>query len=759
MALKVDMEQAYDCMDWATLEHVMKLMRFPERFITWVMRCIYFPKFQLLINGCRSDWIGGSSGFRQGCPLSPYLFILCSELLTKAIAQRGTTLSVQISQNAPSVSHLLYLDDVLVFADASTSNARRTMALLNDYCIWTGQRINCAKSAILFSKRCPLWKQRRIARDIDFRRVQSLEYLGIQLVMRKRVKSDFVKVVRSVSDKVNVWGRMHLSMAGSATLIQTLLLASAMYLMTHTAVPMGTLNAIERMARQFLWQKDPSKKGLHYVSWWELCCPITAGGLDFHASALWQSPLRARLAWAVLHHNGSLLGRTIAAKYGLDLWNVPAGCSASVTWKIIKDGVVALRPIIRWSIGNRECIEALNDTWITNRYLARWPSFFAVETIDGRMVSDFLDDNLGWNRELVLTSFGPVMTEHICAIPTRVGGDKDIPKLVNLPFGTTITAQAYKGNFRQDQYQFLWLRKFKLHPREQLFWWRILRGAIPSNRWLFRQNLNDHGDCPWNCNLAETVEHLTVSCEMLNVILRVLDGWGIAVPTFNSLDCLLAGFAQAAEQNPSGGQLYCYVVYQACVLATTKSMVDPLERLRSLRLMLLWAVVFLLLVHPPPRWVKFNVDASVRPNAVAGLGVIARDHAGRLVAAVVTQVEQWDMTKAEILAGLAFQGAIEEWMHNLDGIIIECDCRSAVQWLQAAFNRLNKLHVQTDGPDLSFLLEFKHVIFQYAPRELNRPADYCANLACFGNFMWKDCDSRDIPPSLLSLLEEDSTRA
>ncbi|PKU70995.1 hypothetical protein MA16_Dca020983 [Dendrobium catenatum] len=162
---------------------------------------------------------------------------------------------------------------------------------------------------------------------------------------------------------------------------------------------------------------------------------------------------------------------------------------------------------------------------------------------------------------------------------------------------------------------------------------------------------------------------------------------------------------------------------------------------------------------PPPGWVKFNVDASVRANAVAGLGVIARDHTGRLIAAAGTLVEQWDVTMAEILAGLAFKGTVQEWMYNLDGIIIEGDCRNAIIWLQAAFNRLHKLHVQTDGPDLSFLLDFKQVIFQHVPRELNQPADYCANLACFGNFNWRDSDSRDIPPSLLSLLGADSTRA
>ncbi|XP_028554221.1 uncharacterized protein LOC114580528 [Dendrobium catenatum] len=773
MALKVDMEQAYDCMDWATLEHVMRLMEFPEQFINWVMCCISFPKFQLIINGCRSDWIYGRSGFRQGCPLSPYLFILCSELLTKAIAQRGGTIGVQVSRHAPTVSHLLYADDVLVFADASASNARTTIALLRDYCSWTGQRINCAKSAILFSKRCPLWKQRRIARDIDFRRVQSLEYLGIQLVMRKLTKSDFTKVVRSVSDKVNVWGRRHLSLAGRATLIRTSLLATPMYLMTHTAVPAGTLNAIERMARQFLWQKNPSKKGLHYVSWRELCCPLSAGGLGFHASSTWQSPLRARLAWDVLHNDGSLLGRTIAAKYGLDLWNSPVGRSASVTWKIIKDGAMALRPIVRWNIWNGNRVDALHDIWIADRCLARWPSFFAVDAVEGRMVSDFLDDNLQWHRDLIHLSFGPTLAERIFAIPTRTRGGRDSPELINLPLGTTITAQAYKGSFPPAHYQFLWLRKFKLHPREQLFWWRILRGAVPTNEWLCRRELTVNGDCPWDCNQLETLEHLTVKCSMLAEVLRVLGGWGIGIPFFDSWEDMLGGLAHAAENNPSGGRLYCYIVYQIWRARNDKIHARPygtptvlaanalamLPKCYAMPILEQWCTSQpsrLSSSHcwctPPPGWVKFNVDASVRPNAVAGLGVIARDHAGRLIAAVGTQVEQWDVTRAEILAGLAFQGAIEEWMHNLDGIIIESDCRNAIHWLQTAFNRLSKFHVLTDGPDLSFLLEFKQVIFLYTPRELNRPADFCANLACFGNTIVMAWDIWSIVLDLMGFL-------
>jgi len=194
MALKVDMKQAYNCMAWDMLVQVMEHMGFSARFITWVTQCISFPSFQLLINRCRTDWIKGLSGFQQGCPLSPNLFILCSKLLMKTFNQCGHMLGVRVVRDASLISHLLYANDVLLFADASGSNAKRIMEILDSYCNWTRQR-NCAKSAILFSRKCQLWKQCRITKELVFHRVQSLEYLRLQLAMRRLVAADFSKVI------------------------------------------------------------------------------------------------------------------------------------------------------------------------------------------------------------------------------------------------------------------------------------------------------------------------------------------------------------------------------------------------------------------------------------------------------------------------------------------------------------------------------------------------------------------------------------
>ncbi|PKU61153.1 putative mitochondrial protein [Dendrobium catenatum] len=134
LALKVDMEQAYDKMSWRTLELVLRQMGFPPRFSSWLLSCVKNPKFTILVNGQLSEDIKADCGFRQGCPLSPYLFILCSELLSANIHQNYKELGVPICGGGPPVSHLLYVNDILLFAGTSIPNVRKISSILEEYC-------------------------------------------------------------------------------------------------------------------------------------------------------------------------------------------------------------------------------------------------------------------------------------------------------------------------------------------------------------------------------------------------------------------------------------------------------------------------------------------------------------------------------------------------------------------------------------------------------------------------------------------------
>ncbi|KAI0510947.1 hypothetical protein KFK09_011558 [Dendrobium nobile] len=172
-------------MSWRTLELVLMRMGFPPRFCSWVLSCIRAPRFAILVNGPLTDVITARCGFHQGCPLSSYLFILCSELLSLHFHQNFQELGVHISVGEPPTSHLLYADDVLIFAGASISNVKKIMTILEDYCLWTGQKVNRNKSAILFSRMTSSPIKNRLARHAGCCKVEEMEYLGIKFSLRR----------------------------------------------------------------------------------------------------------------------------------------------------------------------------------------------------------------------------------------------------------------------------------------------------------------------------------------------------------------------------------------------------------------------------------------------------------------------------------------------------------------------------------------------------------------------------------------------
>ncbi|XP_020688765.1 uncharacterized protein LOC110104129 [Dendrobium catenatum] len=315
MAVKVDMEQAYEKMSWRTLELVLSRMGFPLKFRSWVLSCIRSPRFSIMVNRQLTGAITAECGFRQGCPLSPYLFILCSELISLQFHQRFPKMGVQLKAGGPMVSHLLYADDVLCFAGASIPNVKKIMSIMEDYCAWTWQRVNRSKSAIMFSKITLSTTKHRLARLAGCHKVEEMDYLGIKLTLRRLKKADFSPLLQKSSALTLAWGVRHLSLAGRVTMINSVLLPLSVYAVSHMLVPRGVLDEVEKICRGFLWNKDHNNRSLYYSSWEALTKPWRLGGFGFHASGRWTGPLRARLAWNFFNKPLSLLNRCLRHKY------------------------------------------------------------------------------------------------------------------------------------------------------------------------------------------------------------------------------------------------------------------------------------------------------------------------------------------------------------------------------------------------------------------------------------------------------------
>ena len=118
LALKLDMSKAYDRVEWVFLEKIMLQMGFNSKWVGWILECIRSVTYSILVNGEPQGHIVPTRGIRQGDPLSPYLFLLCSEGLNGLIQQavtEGNIQGVSLCKNGPKISHLFFADDSLLF--------------------------------------------------------------------------------------------------------------------------------------------------------------------------------------------------------------------------------------------------------------------------------------------------------------------------------------------------------------------------------------------------------------------------------------------------------------------------------------------------------------------------------------------------------------------------------------------------------------------------------------------------------------------
>ncbi|KAA3462518.1 reverse transcriptase [Gossypium australe] len=258
MAVKLDMNKAYDRVEWGFLKEVMLRMGFQEELVRLILKCISTTSFAININGKRG----------RGDSLSPFLFLLCSEglsALMRLAKEEGLIKGAKTSKRGTTISHLLFVDDCILFGEATKEGTGKLKGILKEYEKCSGQCVNFNKSTIFYSSNTPEVNKREISSILGVRSSTEMEkYLGLPNVIGRRRNESFQNLKEKLQLRIKGWSNKFLSQGGKEVFIKSVLQAIPTYAMSCFLLPSSFCEELERIIVNFWWQKAYGKKGIHW---------------------------------------------------------------------------------------------------------------------------------------------------------------------------------------------------------------------------------------------------------------------------------------------------------------------------------------------------------------------------------------------------------------------------------------------------------------------------------------------------------------
>ncbi|XP_056692023.1 uncharacterized protein [Spinacia oleracea] len=271
---------------------MMNQLGFPGDFVDLVMECVTTPKFSLMLNGTMHGFFKSTRGLRQGDPISPLLFVLCMEYLSRI-------------PHKMSEHHLFQFHPrCQAFSDS------------------TGLLANKHKSAIY----CCGMPERDCAR------------IGCLYVLIKRVTAAQCDVlVDRMISRTKIWSSRNLSYTARVHLINSVLLSLHMYWAQIFILPKQVLQNVNKVCRAFLWSGQAYSNKPSNISWDRSCCDKKYGGLGFRDVFKWNIASMGKYVWAIASKQDNVWIKWINAVYVKDgdWWTYQPKASASWYWKRI----------------------------------------------------------------------------------------------------------------------------------------------------------------------------------------------------------------------------------------------------------------------------------------------------------------------------------------------------------------------------------------------------------------------------------------
>ena len=560
--LSLDYAKAFDTISLSAIKKALSYFGFDGNFVKWIELLLNGRKSRIQNGGYLSEYFQMERGVRQGCPISPLLFILTLELLARHIRTNDDIKGLQFSERVVKIK--LYADDATLFL-RDMIDYREVLSRIKTFSLFSGLCLNKQKSAAMMIANTEFMNKIKFGIKF-FNRVKILGIFFSNECCADEISENYDKRIDQLERVCNLWGKRFLTLIGRITILKSFGLSLFIYLMQSIGIGEEYLNKINTILYRFIWnpQAKKCKKVIEKVKRETLNKTYEQGGLNMVDIRKMQDSFYLKWADRLFDSNDSSIKNTaiyffekvggtaafvsdlVSSEFkGLYLVDNTFWKNVLRSWlnyKNLNNSNVKRVPSIHEPIFNNRCIRFKNRVLFIERCIKLKIIFIKDFLVNGeimpfRIFNDYFnnaaDSMLVYNTLFnALNRFGDhFKIEFENGMPSSSATfqfrDLQIGKLDRRMLYNEIRCSEVE-NVKE-----MWINLFHLDDNDPEIWcvarqssseirlielqWKILHAVYPTGVLLNKMKIKNNNLCE-SCGDIDTLLHFFVTCSIAKVV-------------------------------------------------------------------------------------------------------------------------------------------------------------------------------------------------------------------------------------------------
>lgn len=253
--LSLDAEKAFDRVAWDYLKEVLTHIGIRDRMLQFILALYSTPTAKVRINGHLSNAFSISNGTRQGCPLSPLIFVLALEPCLTHLKNNPNIKGITIAKSTYKLA--AFADDILLFLTEPHITLPNLLKDLTFFENLTYLKINFAKSEAL-NITLPPDIVKQCQTNFPFKwKPSAIKYLGVYIPtsLSDLYSKNYTPIIQNIQKDLNTWSTGLFSWFGRVSIIKMTIMPKFLYLLQTIPVslPQTFFNAYRKSCMIFIW--------------------------------------------------------------------------------------------------------------------------------------------------------------------------------------------------------------------------------------------------------------------------------------------------------------------------------------------------------------------------------------------------------------------------------------------------------------------------------------------------------------------------